>query len=178
MAEGEVVHEVEEAAPATPETSGGAMERFYQMVGIIIFVGLLVASVFAALEIWPDKIVEPSDPSWLDNIFASKTVLFGARVVLFSAALTALFGAVFTVGSIVVRMRSQHWLRRVGPFEVSEEAVSSLRDQVETLRELAGAAEDEITQLRAQLQETEELAEHFYDLWQEQLEEGANERTE
>lgn len=137
----------------------------------MVVLAVAVSGVFLAFEIWPDQVPQRRDPGWLDSIFASKSVLFATRAVLFCVAIVVSFGAVYTVVSIVKRMRSGHWLRRVGPFEVSEEAVSDLKQAYEAQRELAESAQEEIVQLKENLAETQELAEHFYELWSDLLEE-------
>lgn len=41
--------------------------------------------------------------------------------------------------SIAIRIRSGHWLRRAGPFEVSEEAIGGVGRQIEALKDMVSA---------------------------------------
>jgi hypothetical protein len=106
-------------------------------------------------------------PGWLDSIFASKPVLFAACLLLFAVAVVLVFGGVYTVVSIISWMRRGHWLRRIGPFEVAEQAISELTSAIDDWKELAEAAQLEIEDLKEELAQTEALADHFYDRWQE-----------
>lgn len=175
MGEGEVV---QAGTPAEDEAENAeGTSRLATAFGWVLIVAALVLAVLGALEIWPDEIRQRSDPGWIDNVFASKTVLFAARVVLFSLAIVLFFGAIYTIVSVVVRMKHRHWLRRIGPFEVSEQAVTDLRQEAEYQRELADAAQEDIASLEQRLDETEELAEHFYDLWHDVVDEGGRAGT-
>ena len=154
-----------------------AMSKLGQIIAIVVVLALLVGAVAGAFEIWPDQVSAGDDPSWLDSIFASKTVLFAARVVLFSAAVVLFVGAAFIVASIVVRWREKQLLHRIGPFEISDVrgAVASLEQQIEELQLVATAGEEEINSLRESLAETEDLAQHFYGLWEKAIEQDDHE---
>jgi hypothetical protein len=146
----EDVHEQEpgavDSSPASRWERVGP--RLGQTAAVVIGLGLVVAALLAAREIWPDKIAPAADPSWLDSIFASKTVLFAARLVLFGLALVVVVGCVYTIASIVFRMQSGHWLRRIGPFEVTEQAVEELTGQINYWKNQAEESLGAIEQLQ------------------------------
>jgi hypothetical protein len=143
--------------------------RLMQGAVVLVLLALAGLAVAGLFEVWPDKVQEGTDPSWIDNVFASKTVVFGARVVLFSAAVVLFFGAAYTVLSIIHRIHSREWLREIGPFKISEQAISAYKEQIEDLQLAASAAEQEINSLRANLAETQGVADHFYELWANEI---------
>jgi hypothetical protein len=61
------------------------------------------------------------------------------------------------VASTVVRMKNGEWLRRAGPFEVSEGASGAIEGQVEHWREAALAEREEVNELTELLDESDEL---------------------
>lgn len=97
---------------------------------------------------------------FIDTIFDNRGVIWAARLLLVSAAAVLAFGGVFIVVSGVIRMRNGEWLRRAGPFEVSE-AVGEMESQVEHWREVALAGEEEVAELMEELDESEELIEQL-----------------
>lgn len=115
---------------------------------------------------WPGKLPSNADANWINNIFDNKPVLFVTRLVLFTLGIVVVTGCVFTIVSIYHRFQNKHWLRRIGPFEVSEQAVSELTAQIDHWRDLATAAQKDLEELKNELQETQALADHFYDRWQ------------
>lgn len=128
-----------------------------------MIVGALALVVVGVIAIIPPEAPKPSDPSFIDSIFANRFVIFTARLLLLAGAIVAAFAATYVMSSIVVRMRRGQWLRRTGPFEVSEEAVASLSDEIDLWKGLAQDAEEEIEALKERLRDTEEVAEQFYD---------------
>jgi hypothetical protein len=127
----------------------------------------LLGIIWLVVLSWPDSIQQAKDPSWLDSIFASKPVLFAARLLLFAVAVVLVFGGVYTVVSIISWMQRGHWLRRIGPFEVAEQAISELTTAIDDWKGLAKAAQLEIDDLKEELAQTQALADHFYERWQE-----------
>jgi hypothetical protein len=63
---------------------------------------------------------------------------WAARLLLVSAAAVLAFGGVFIIASTVIRMKNGEWLRRAGPFEVSETAADRMAGQVELRRPSSG----------------------------------------
>lgn len=138
-----------------------------QLLGLIIVLAVGVAAIWVIVQAWPDTVPEQTDPSWIDSVFASKPVLFATRLVLFGTALVVVVGGVYTITSMIKWMQTGHWLRRIGPFEVAEQAIAQLTEEIEQLRGLAESAEAEIAELQDELQKTQALADHFYEQWQE-----------
>jgi hypothetical protein len=61
-------------------------------------------------------------------VFDNRGVLWAARLLLVSAAGVLAFGGVFIVVSIGIRMKNREWLRRAGPFEISEGTLSQVQN--------------------------------------------------
>jgi hypothetical protein len=71
-----------------------------------------------------------TDPTVVELVFNNRGVVLAARLVLVIAALVLAVGGAFIVGSMFVRMRNGDWLKRIGPFEVSETAAAGLADRL------------------------------------------------
>lgn len=71
-------------------------------------------------------------------------------------------GGVFIIASTVVRMRKGDWLKRAGPFEISEMALSEIEDQIEFWRNTALTGQDEIAELRERLEASDDLIEQLH----------------
>jgi hypothetical protein len=99
------------------------------------------------LALYPTELPHPEQPTFVDAIFQNRGVIWSARLLLVAAALVLAAGGVFIVGSTIVRMKSGDWLKRAGPFEVSEAAVGEMREQVEFWRTSALAAQELISDL-------------------------------
>jgi len=125
--------EAEQEAPEKPSSES-------PVAGLLILLGLLVAGGYGISQLAPDEIREKSDPGFLDNIFANDVVIAAARLVALFAAIVALAGGVYIVGSMVVRMGRGEWLRKAGPFESQvieaklEEATDFFDDWLEALQ--------------------------------------------
>jgi hypothetical protein len=66
-------------------------------------------------------------------------------------------GGVFIVVSIGVRMRNREWLRRAGPFEISESRLHQSEDEADFWRQAALSSREEADALRDDLRQSEEL---------------------
>lgn len=108
-----------------------------------------VAALCAAL--FPRHVPTPRDPHVLDIVFDSAPVVWAARLLLVSVAFVLAVGGAFVVVSTIVRMRNGDWLRRAGPFEVSEASLAELEDQVHLWRSAAHDFRDDV--------------EHFHELF-------------
>lgn len=86
-----------------------------------------VATLSAAL--YPRRLPPLHDTYLIDVVFGSQPVVWAARLVLVSGAFVLAVGGAFVVVSTLVRMRNGDWLRRAGPFEVSEARVAELEDE-------------------------------------------------
>ena len=102
-----------------------------------------------------------SDSGFLDNIFDNNVVVFAARLVLFSGALVLAFAAVYTTWSIVSWMKLRQWLKRAGPFEVSQEAITDLKEEVDFWRDSAVDANAENQALSQRVDESNDLIERM-----------------
>ncbi len=99
---------------------------------------LVVASVtFAVQALAPADLPIRSNPTVVELVFDSPGVVLAARVLLVLAALVLAVAGAFIVGSMIVRMRNGDWLKRIGPFEVSETAAADLAAQVAHWRSAA-----------------------------------------
>ena len=61
-------------------------------------------------------------------------------------------------------MKNREWLRRAGPFEVSETAVGEIEGQVNFWRTAALAREEEVAELTEHMDESDELIEGLHDV--------------
>lgn len=98
-----------------------------------ILVALVVTGtmfVLAVQSLVPANLQARPDPTVIELVFDNRGVVLAARLLLVLAAVVLIVGAVFIVGSMVVRMRNGDWLKRIGPFEVSETAAAELADQL------------------------------------------------
>ena len=140
------------------EKNGGAGATFMAvllLIGIAVLVGLLVKGLY------PSDLPTSTNPDFIDNIFDNRAVIWAARLLLVSAAAVLAFGGVFIVVSTGIRMKNGEWLRKAGPFEVSETAVSEIEGQVEFWRDAALAGQEEIAELTERLSESDELIEQL-----------------
>jgi hypothetical protein len=83
---------------------------------------------------------------------------------LVSAAGVLAFGGIFIVLSIGVRMRNGEWLRRAGPFEISEGPAHQTVGEVDFWHRAALRSREEADALRERLQRSEELLGNLGDL--------------
>ncbi|HEX6455804.1 MAG TPA: hypothetical protein VF009_04725 [Solirubrobacterales bacterium] len=127
-------------------------------------VGLLICIAGAALLIkglYPTDLPSAKDPAFIDIIFHNRAVIWAARLLLVSAAAVLAFGGFFIVISIVVRMRNEEWLRRAGPFEVSETALSEIEGEADFWLNAALDEQEEVVELAERLEEANELIKRF-----------------
>lgn len=97
------------------------------------------------------------NPDFIDNVFDNRGVVWAARLPLVSAAAVLAFGGVFIVVSTAIRMKNGEWLRRAGPFEISEAAVGEIEGQLDQWRSAAQARQEKVVELTELLNESEEL---------------------
>ena len=141
---------------AGPESSGACARAARALAGVLLTVtGAAVVLLGAALV--PGPLPAPRDPQVLDVIFHNRPVIWAARLLLVSAAFVLAVGGAFIVSSTVVRMRNGDWLKRAGPFEIAETALSDLRDQVYLWQSALLDSQDENEELRSQLNQGESL---------------------
>lgn len=80
-----------------------------------------------------------------------------ARLLLVSAAAVLAFGGLFIVISIGIRMKNREWLRRAGPFEISETTLSEIEGQRDRWRIAALLEHEEVVELTEHLKKSDEL---------------------
>jgi hypothetical protein len=129
--------------------------------GVVIRIGLLAACAIALVllirGLYPADLPESRNPDFVDNVFDNRGVLWAARLLLVSAAGVLAFGGIFIVVSIGIRMKNGDWLRRAGPFEVSEGSLSQAEDRSDFWQQAALASEREALGLRERIRRSEEL---------------------
>ena len=131
------------------------------LVGFAFLIGLCILLFLLVKGLYPTDLPVPKNPDFIDNIFDNRGVVWAARLLLVSAAAVLAVGGIFIVASTVIRMRNQEWLRRAGPFEISETAVSEIEGQVEFWRDAALAGQEEVAELTERLNESDELIEQL-----------------
>lgn len=154
---------------AEPEQTDGSeatgpMERVGQIVAILFLLAFPVGVVLLAIGLFPADLPANGSPSFIDTIFDNRGVVWAARLLLVSAAAVLAFGGVFIVVSTGIRMKNGEWLRRAGPFEVSETAVSEIEGQIEFWRQAALAGQEEVEELTERLNESDELIKQLHDM--------------
>lgn len=117
----------------------------------------LVGAVLLAIGMFPADLPAKTNPTFIDTIFDNRGVIWAARLLLVSAAAV---GGIFIVASTAIRMKNGEWLRRAGPFEVSEGS-AAIKGQAEHWREAALAGEEEIAEMQEQLAESDEMIEQI-----------------
>src|ERR1043165_1538481 len=110
------------------------MRRIYGAMGrILVWAGLVVAAAAVALLVrglYPADLPQSPAPDFVDNVFDNRGVLWAARLLMVSATGVLAFGGIFIVISIAIRMRNGEWLRRAGPFEISERKLFQAQEEI------------------------------------------------
>jgi hypothetical protein len=123
------------------------------LIAVFVVIALLIKALY------PIDLPGTKSPNFIDEIFNNRLVIWAARLLLVSAAAVLAFGGLFIAVSIGIRMKNRHWLRRAGPFEISEKAVEEIEGQFEFWRDAALGGQAELAQLREQLEDSDELIE-------------------
>lgn len=127
---------------------------------VLAALGIAVCATGIALLVkglYPVDLPLAANPDFIDNVFANRGVIWAARLLLVSAAAVLAFGGVFIVVSTGIRMKKGEWLRRAGPFEISETAVGEIEGQLNRWRTVALVRQEKIFELTDRLDESEEL---------------------
>lgn len=106
--------------------------------------------------LFPARLPAPQDIQVVNVVFDSRPVIWAARLLLVSAAFVLAVGGAFVVASTIVRMRNGDWLRRAGPFEVSEASLADLKDEVHFWRSAAHDFRDAVDYLQEPFGDTGE----------------------
>jgi hypothetical protein len=124
-------------------------------IGLVVVCG--IALVLLVKGLYPADLPESRNPDFVDNVFDNRAVLWAARLLLVSAAGVLAFGGVFIVVSIASRMKNGEWLRRAGPFEISEGPLHKTEGETDFWHQAALASREEADVLRDRLRQSEEL---------------------
>jgi hypothetical protein len=124
-------------------------------VATSVAVGLVVKGLY------PADLPGSRNPDFVDNIFDNRGVLWAARLLLVSAAGVLAFGGTFIVASIGMRIKSREWLRRAGPFEISEGRLGQAEEEADFWRQSALTRHEEILDLQDRLRRSEKAIERL-----------------
>jgi hypothetical protein len=152
----------EKAKAAARERQASASDTARSVFGFVLALALLVGLFFLMKGLFPADLPQPDDPDFVDAIFSNRAVIWAARVLLVAAAVVLAVGGVFIVASIVFRMKTGDWLKRAGPFEVSEVEVAELKDQIELWRRTAVDGQREMVETQELLEESDELIKRLH----------------
>ena len=145
----------------TEQSNNGPVSTVFAL----LIIGACIAAVVLLVKgLYPADLPSPTSPNFIDNVFDNRAVVWAARLLLVSAAAVLAFGGVFIVISTGIRMKNGEWLRRAGPFEISETAVSEIEGQVDFWRQAALAGQEEVTELTERLEESDELIEQLHNM--------------
>lgn len=137
------------------------MRRVRRIGRVAAAAGFLLASAIAIVllikGLYPADLPETQNPDFVDNVFDNRGVLWAARLLLVSAAGVLAFGGTFIVVSIGIRMKNGEWLRRAGPFEISEGSLGQASDEVEFWRRTAQASRQEALESQGKLRRSDKL---------------------
>ncbi len=97
------------------ETTGqsSALETAGQIFGFVLLALLATGIVFAVIGIYPHKLPTENNPSFVDEIFASRVVILATRI-------AVMFAATYVAASVVGLIASRRWLSQLGPFKASD----------------------------------------------------------
>jgi hypothetical protein len=107
--------------------------------------------------LYPADLPTTKDPAFIDSIFHNRAVIWAARVLLMAAAAASAFGGYFIVISIGMRIKNREWLRRAGPFEISEATLTEMTGQRDHWRVTALLEHEKVVELTECLEESDEL---------------------
>jgi len=114
-----------------------------------------------AKGLYPVDLPSAKNPDFIETIFDNRAVLWTARLLLVSAAVVLAFGGFFIVISIGMRLRNEEWLRRAGPFEISETTMREIEGQLDRWHTAAVVGQEEVADLTERLEKADELIERF-----------------
>ena len=122
---------------------------------ILVFVGTVMA-----VQLWPHRLPHKQHPNFLDNMFDSRIMVWGGRMLLF-------VGVTYAVGSVAALISQNRWLSDFGPFKVSEwvgkveQSVEALNKQLDkqaaTIDDLVERLERRDEEVRALTDERDQL---------------------
>jgi len=135
-----------------------------KILGWAVFVVAVAGVALLVKGLYPTDLPQSPNPDFVDNIFDHCGVLWAGRLLLVSATGVLAFGGIFIVVSIAIRMRNGEWLRRAGPFEISEGKLFQAQDEIDYWEQEAVTNEREVAALRKQLEQSREVIAGLQDL--------------
>lgn len=135
-------------------------DRDRRRIGVsigLLLVGILGITLLVK-GLYPADLPASRNPDFLDNLFANRAVLLAARLLLVAAAGVIGLGGIFIAASIGIRMKNGEWLRRAGPFEISEGKLARAEEEIDFWQRQALESEEKVVALRKRLERTQELA--------------------
>lgn len=138
--------------------SESAKSRIAAVASLLV---CLAATAFFLVKGLTPADLPPGSPNFVDNIFHNKGVVLAARLLLVSSAVVLAVGGIYIAASTINRMANREWLRKAGPFEIPNAAVSEVEGQLEHWHQMARAGEDEIADLTEELREAKEMIEQL-----------------
>lgn len=145
----------------TEEEAAQASGVATTLLGFLVLAGVLVVVAGLGYRIYPAHRPKQAEPSFVDIIFANNLVVFGARVILFSAALVLAVTAFYIIYSMVISMRAGRPLEQFGPLRV--QAVQDLTEHLEAWQTWWAEANEENADLRSRLEHTDALVADLLD---------------
>lgn len=121
----------------------------------------LLGAALLAKVLYPVELPSVKDPNFIDAIFDNRAVLWTARFLLVSAAAVLAVGGIFIVVSIGIRTKNGEWLKRAGPFEVSETTVGEVKGRIDLWRTAALVSQEKVVELTERLEESDEVIEQL-----------------
>jgi uncharacterized protein HemX len=124
-------------------------------LGVGLLVCVSVGAYFLVKGLTPADLPPTGGAGFLDGVFHNKGVVLAARLLLVSAAVVLAVGGAFIVASTIRRMANREWLRKAGPFEIRDTAVSEVEGQLEQWRRTAKMGREELAEVTEQLREAD-----------------------
>lgn len=124
---------------------------------LLLILSCLVGVTLLAKGLYPADLPQVRNLNFIDTAFDNRAVLWAARLLLVSAAAVLAFGGLFIVISIGIRMKNGEWLRRAGPFEISDTTLSEIEGQRDRWRIAALLEQEKVAELTERLEESDEL---------------------
>ena len=109
-------------------------------------------AIAVAVALYPHYIKLGKNPSLVDQIFQSRTIVVLIRVVL-------LFAAGFIVASLLARIWNRQWLSKAGPFEISD--VVDLTGELDAAEANLAHAEEDINKLNLRISASDRTIEEL-----------------
>jgi hypothetical protein len=135
-------------------------DRGSRVIAVCFFLAFGILILLLVRGLYPVDLPESRNPDFVDNVFDNRGVLWAARLLLVSAAAVLAFGGIFIV-SIGIRMKNGEWLRRAGPFEISERRLGLAEEEADFWRQSALTHHEEILHSQDRLRRSEETIEHL-----------------